>query len=91
MICKTGAGCGFRLPRPEIVAIQRDGSLEYANKCEDVIARLNPSIIVCVLARKVADRYATLMVFAMFDTFGMPSDRSVQEHLISMFVSWTEN
>nr|UVZ36470.1 piwi isoform X2 [Plutella xylostella] len=60
MICKTGAGCGFRLPRPEIVAIQRDGSLEYANKCEDVIARLNPSIIVCVLARKVADRYEAI-------------------------------
>ncbi|CAG4975446.1 unnamed protein product [Parnassius apollo] len=60
MIIKTGEGVGFRMPRPEIVTIQRDGNMDYANMCEQVIARKNPALILCVLARNSADRYEAI-------------------------------
>ncbi|XP_046962281.1 piwi-like protein Siwi [Vanessa cardui] len=60
LIMKTGNGVGFRMPRPEIVTIQRDGQMEYAGMCENVIARKNPAMIVCVLARNYADRYEAI-------------------------------
>ncbi|XP_013193160.1 piwi-like protein Siwi [Amyelois transitella] len=59
-ILKTGGGVGFRMPRPEIVVIQRDGQIDYANMCENIISRRNPSLIMCVLARKTADRYEAI-------------------------------
>ncbi|XP_053601023.1 piwi-like protein Siwi isoform X2 [Plodia interpunctella] len=59
-ILKTGGGVGFRMPRPEVVVIQRDGQMDYANMCENVIARKNPALIMCVLARKTADRYEAI-------------------------------
>lgn len=31
--------------------------MDYANMCENVIARKNPALILCVLARNFADRY----------------------------------
>lgn len=34
--------------------------MEYANMCEQVIARRNPAIIMCVLARNMADRYEAI-------------------------------
>lgn len=46
-----------------IVTIQRDGQMEYANMCENVIARKNPAMILCVLARNYADRYDIVYVF----------------------------
>ncbi|CAH2076435.1 unnamed protein product, partial [Iphiclides podalirius] len=60
MIIKTGEGVGFHMPRPEIVTIQRDGNMDYANMCENVIARKNPSLILCVLARNYPDRYEAI-------------------------------
>lgn len=60
LIIKTGNGCGFRLPKPDIVTIQRDGHMDYANMCENVIARKNPAMIFCVLARNFADRYEAI-------------------------------
>ncbi|KPI92848.1 Protein piwi [Papilio xuthus] len=60
MIIKTGQGCGFNMPRPEIVTIQRDGTSEYAETCEGVIARKNPALILCVLAKNSADRYSAI-------------------------------
>ncbi|XP_063362987.1 piwi-like protein Siwi [Cydia amplana] len=60
LIMKTGGGAGFRMPQPEIVSIQRDGSMEYANMCENVIAKKNPALILCVLARQMADRYEAI-------------------------------
>ncbi|XP_068632882.1 piwi-like protein Siwi [Battus philenor] len=59
-ILKTSEAVGFRMPRPEIVTIQRDGHMDYANMCENVIARKNPALILCVLARKYADRYEAI-------------------------------
>ncbi|CAH0406951.1 unnamed protein product [Chilo suppressalis] len=59
-IIKTGNGCGFRLPKPDIVPIQRDGPMDYANMCENVIARKNPAMILCVLARNFPDRYEAI-------------------------------
>ncbi|XP_028164126.1 piwi-like protein Siwi [Ostrinia furnacalis] len=60
MIIKTGNGVGFRLPKPDIVTIQRDGHMDYANMCENVIARRNPHMILCVLARNFSDRYEAI-------------------------------
>ncbi|KAL0880899.1 hypothetical protein ABMA27_002071 [Loxostege sticticalis] len=60
MIMKTGNGVGFRLPKPDLVTIQRDGQMDYANMCENVIARKNPAMILCVLARNSADRYEAI-------------------------------
>ncbi|KAL4715482.1 hypothetical protein ACJJTC_009108 [Scirpophaga incertulas] len=60
LIIKTGNGCGFRLPRPDIVTIQRDGHMDYANMCENVVARRNPAMILCVLARNFSDRYEAI-------------------------------
>ncbi|KAJ0175571.1 hypothetical protein K1T71_008730 [Dendrolimus kikuchii] len=60
LIMKTGNGVGFRMPRPEIVTMRSDGSMDYANMCETVIARKNPAIIMCVLARNTADRYEAI-------------------------------
>ncbi|XP_045534719.1 piwi-like protein Siwi [Papilio machaon] len=60
MIMKTGQGCGFHMPRPEIVTIDRDGSVEYAKMCENVIAKKNPALILCVLARNSGDRYGAI-------------------------------
>ncbi|XP_030029276.2 piwi-like protein Siwi [Manduca sexta] len=60
LIMKTGAGVGFRMPRPEIVGIRNDGPMEYANMCENVIARKNPALILCVLARNFSDRYEAI-------------------------------
>ncbi|KAI5642706.1 piwi domain-containing protein [Phthorimaea operculella] len=60
LIMKTGSGVGFRMPRPEICPIARDGHMDYANMCENVIARKNPSFILCVLARKGTDRYEAI-------------------------------
>ncbi|OWR52118.1 aubergine protein [Danaus plexippus plexippus] len=57
LIMKTASGCGFRMPRPEIVTIQQDSQSAYANMCENVIARKNPAMILCVLARNYSDRY----------------------------------
>ncbi|CAG9785688.1 unnamed protein product [Diatraea saccharalis] len=59
-IIKTGNGCGFRLPKPDVVTIPRDGPMDYANMCENVIARKNPAMILCVLARNFADRYEAI-------------------------------
>ncbi|CAK1545910.1 unnamed protein product [Leptosia nina] len=60
LIMKTGAGCGFRLPRPEIVTIERDGQGDYANMCENIIARKNPAMILIVLARNASDKYEAI-------------------------------
>ncbi|CAH2108301.1 unnamed protein product [Euphydryas editha] len=60
LIMKTGNGVGFRMPRPDIVTLQRDGQIEYANACETVVARKNPALILCVLARNYPDRYAAI-------------------------------
>ncbi|XP_026764636.1 piwi-like protein Siwi [Galleria mellonella] len=60
LIMKTGGGVGFRMPRPEIVVIQRDGHMDYANMCENVIARKNPALILCVLGRNFSDRYEAI-------------------------------
>ncbi|XP_072938555.1 piwi-like protein Siwi [Epargyreus clarus] len=60
LILKTGAGCGFQLPPPEIVTIQRDSPMDYSTMCENVIARRNPNIILCVLARNNPDRYEAI-------------------------------
>nr|XP_032515067.1 piwi-like protein Siwi isoform X2 [Danaus plexippus plexippus] len=60
LIMKTASGCGFRMPRPEIVTIQQDSQSAYANMCENVIARKNPAMILCVLARNYSDRYEAI-------------------------------
>ncbi|CAG4918650.1 unnamed protein product [Colias eurytheme] len=60
LIMKTGSGCGFRLPRPEIVTLQRDSSGDYANMCENVIARKNPAMMLIVLARNAGDKYEAI-------------------------------
>ncbi|PZC82751.1 hypothetical protein B5X24_HaOG209849 [Helicoverpa armigera] len=60
LIMKTAGGVGFRMPKPEIIPIRNDGPMEYANACENAIARKNPAMILCVLARKFADRYEAI-------------------------------
>ncbi|XP_049868005.1 piwi-like protein Siwi [Pectinophora gossypiella] len=60
LIMKTGSGVGFNLPRPEIVPLQRDGQMDYANACENTIARKNPTFILCVLAKQLPDRYEAI-------------------------------
>ncbi|XP_059049511.1 piwi-like protein Siwi isoform X2 [Achroia grisella] len=60
LIMKTGGGVGFRLPQPEYVGIARDGHMDYANMLENVIARKNPALILCVLGRNFADRYEAI-------------------------------
>ncbi|CAH0714406.1 unnamed protein product, partial [Brenthis ino] len=60
LIMKTGSGVGFRMPRPEIVTIQRETAMDYANMCENVIAKRNPAMILCVLTRNSADRYEAI-------------------------------
>ncbi|CAB3247796.1 unnamed protein product [Arctia plantaginis] len=60
LIMKTGHGVGFRMPKPEIVTIRNDGPMEYASMCEQVIARKNPAMILCVLARNFSDRYEAI-------------------------------
>ncbi|XP_022818139.1 piwi-like protein Siwi [Spodoptera litura] len=60
LIMKTGGGVGFRMPRPEVVTIRNDSPIEYANACENSIARKNPAMILVVLARKVTDRYEAI-------------------------------
>ncbi|XP_050672859.1 piwi-like protein Siwi [Leptidea sinapis] len=60
LIMKTGSGVGFCLPVPEMVTIQRDSSGEYANMCENIIARKNPTMILVVLARNAADKYEAI-------------------------------
>ncbi|KAH9639050.1 hypothetical protein HF086_003581 [Spodoptera exigua] len=60
LIMKTAGGVGFRMPRPEVVTIRYDSPIEYANACENTIARKNPAMILVVLARKVSDRYEAI-------------------------------
>ncbi|XP_013136803.1 PREDICTED: protein aubergine-like, partial [Papilio polytes] len=60
MIMRTGQGCGFNMPRPDIVTIQRDGQSDYAVMCEEVIARKNPAMILCVLAKNSVERYGAI-------------------------------
>ncbi|XP_045768793.1 piwi-like protein Siwi [Maniola jurtina] len=60
LIMKTGNGVGFRMPRPEIVTIQRDGSIDYANMCENVIARKNPAMLLVTLLRNNPDKYGAI-------------------------------
>ncbi|XP_041985328.1 piwi-like protein Siwi [Aricia agestis] len=60
LIMKTGHGVGFNLPRPEYVYIDRDSAVEYANTCEQVIAKKNPALILCALARNFSDRYEAI-------------------------------
>ncbi|CAH0581309.1 unnamed protein product [Chrysodeixis includens] len=60
LIIKTGGAVSFRIPRPEILPIRNDGPMEYANACENAIARKNPALIMCVLARNFPDRYEAI-------------------------------
>ncbi|XP_039751696.1 piwi-like protein Siwi [Pararge aegeria] len=60
LIMKTGGGVGFKMPRPEIVTIQRDGTMDYANMCENVIARKNPAMLLIILARNNTDKYGAI-------------------------------
>ncbi|CAH0702423.1 unnamed protein product [Spodoptera exigua] len=60
LILKTASDVRIRMPRPELVLLKYDSAIEYANTCENVIARKNPAIILCVLARKVLDRYEAI-------------------------------
>ncbi|XP_052739671.1 piwi-like protein Siwi [Bicyclus anynana] len=60
LIMKTGSGVGFRMPRPEIVTIQRDSPQDYSNMCENVIARKNPAMILVVLGRNNPERYGAI-------------------------------
>ncbi|XP_045512513.1 piwi-like protein Siwi [Pieris brassicae] len=60
LIMRTGGGCGFRLPRPEIVTIQRDSSGDYSNMCDTIIARKNPTLMLIVLARAATDKYKAI-------------------------------
>lgn len=39
-----------------LVPIRNDSPMEYANACENAIARKNPAMILCVLARNFGDR-----------------------------------
>lgn len=60
LIMKTGSGMGFRMPRPDIVTLQRDGNMDYANVCETVAARKNPALLLCVLARNSPEKYGAI-------------------------------
>ncbi|KOB79156.1 Piwi-like protein, partial [Operophtera brumata] len=58
MVMKTGGGCGFRMPKPEIISLRNDSALEYASMCENVIARKNPGLIISKSAMSIATKVA---------------------------------
>ncbi|KAF9809749.1 hypothetical protein SFRURICE_000230 [Spodoptera frugiperda] len=60
LITKTAYSVGLRMPKPELVLIKYDSAMEYASQCETAIARKNPAMILCVLTRKVSDRYEAI-------------------------------
>ncbi|CAH1646647.1 unnamed protein product [Spodoptera littoralis] len=60
LIIKSALSMGLRMPRPEFMLITYDTAIEYANTCETAIARKNPAMILCVLTRKVVDRYEAI-------------------------------
>ncbi|KAJ2950021.1 hypothetical protein O0L34_g11358 [Tuta absoluta] len=82
LIMKTGNGVGFCMPKPEICPIARDGHMDYANMCENVIARKNPSFILCVLRQKSADRYEAIKKKCTVDR-AMPTQCVVGRNMTS--------
>ncbi|XP_013147672.1 PREDICTED: protein aubergine-like [Papilio polytes] len=54
------------------LTIQRDGQSDYAMICEKVIARKNPAMILCVLAKNSVERYGAIKKKCIVDR-GVPS------------------
>lgn len=57
VILRNGSRMGFMLPQPFVVEIPTDQIPIYIEKLEQVIAQLNPAIIVCAMTNDRADRY----------------------------------
>lgn len=60
MIADTGRGVGMSLQRPEFIEMRDDRSGTYSDTLEKLIARSNPTFIVCILFRNAPDRYEAI-------------------------------
>uniref|UniRef100_A0A2H1V8Y3 SFRICE_015587 n=1 Tax=Spodoptera frugiperda TaxID=7108 RepID=A0A2H1V8Y3_SPOFR len=67
MVIKAARDVRFMLPKPEIVTMQYDGPIDYARMLDAVIARRNPAMILCVVTRKLSDRYEAIKKKCLVD------------------------
>lgn len=59
-ISRCASRMGFVLPRPTIAEIPTDQIPIYIERLEQIIAQVNPAIIVCAVTSDRADRYAAI-------------------------------